>query len=139
MTIQSILEQAGGSLNRRTETCRLRPLTIGRREVGVPGILHGLTIRETNSKLKTSFGWPGETSGQTTGTVHRDTSHMPRLSAHSSSQFVCTICSHAHSQSITQHAWLKIASLGGPQDVCHPRVMFCSLPHLTLTTSTSSL
>ena len=67
MTTQSIPEQAGGSLNQRRETCRFRrhrPLqqigtaTVGRREVGIPGILHGLTIRFFF--LKTSFGWPGD-------------------------------------------------------------------------------
>ena len=48
MTMQSTLEQAGGSTKSRRETCRLRPrqqigtVTLGRREVGIPGILHGL-------------------------------------------------------------------------------------------------
>ena len=36
-------------------------------------------------------------------------------------------------------AWFKIASLGVPKTFCHPRAMSRSLPHLTLTTSTSSL
>ena len=34
---------------------------------------------------------------------------------------------------------LRIAHLCVPQNMCHPRVMFHSLPHLTLATSTSSL
>ena len=44
------------------ETCRVRPrqqigtLTIGRREVGILGIHHGLTIREIFSEFRTSFG-----------------------------------------------------------------------------------
>ena len=47
--IESILERAGGSSHRETRRIRLRQeigiLTIGRREVGILGILHGLTIR----------------------------------------------------------------------------------------------
>ena len=66
-----------------------------------------------------------------------------------------TACTDAHSVSATytaqhdhissrKHAWLKsaqlrIARIGLSKTVCHPRVMFHSLPHLTLTTSTSSL
>ena len=52
MTMQSTLEQTGRSVKNRRETCRLRrrqqivTVTIGRRQVGIPGILHGLTIRE---------------------------------------------------------------------------------------------
>ena len=43
-----------------------------------------------------------------------------------------------------EHAWLKSAQLriarsGVSKTVCHPRVMSRSLPHKTLTTSTSSL
>ena len=54
MTMQSILEQAGGSFNSTRETCRfrrhrprqqIRTATIGRREIGILGIFHGLTIR----------------------------------------------------------------------------------------------
>ena len=57
MTMQSILEQAGGSIKSRRETCRLRPrqqigtVTSGRREVGIPGILHGLTVREWKNNV----------------------------------------------------------------------------------------
>ena len=52
MTIESILEPAGASFKRHGETCRLRlrqqigTVTIGRRKVGILGILQGLTIRE---------------------------------------------------------------------------------------------
>ena len=47
--------RAGGSINKRRETCRLRRhrprqqsgnTTIGRQEVGIPGFLHSLTLRE---------------------------------------------------------------------------------------------
>ena len=60
MTMQSTLEQAGGSTKSHRETC-LRPrqqigtVTIGRREVGIPGILHGLTIL-IFLNFSTSFG-----------------------------------------------------------------------------------
>ena len=57
MTIQSILEQAGGSINSRRETCRLRPrqqignATIVRQEAGILRIPHSLTIRENFLKV----------------------------------------------------------------------------------------
>ena len=63
--MRSILEQTEGSVNQRGETCRLRPrlrigtAIIGRQEVGIPGILRGLIIREFFSD-RTSFGWPGD-------------------------------------------------------------------------------
>ena len=42
------------------ETLRLRIKTLIRRqEVGIPGILHGLTIRDFFSD-RTSVGWPGD-------------------------------------------------------------------------------
>ena len=64
MTIESILELAGCSvIQSHRETCRIRPrqqigtVTIGRREVGVLGILHGLKIREhVFLRVGTSFG-----------------------------------------------------------------------------------
>ena len=53
MTIESILEPAGGSIiQSHRETCRFRlrqqigTVPIGRREVGILGILHGLKIRD---------------------------------------------------------------------------------------------
>ena len=53
-TMQSTLAQAGGSIKSGEETCRqlrlrqqIRIETIGRRAVGIPSILRGLTIRET--------------------------------------------------------------------------------------------
>ena len=63
MTVESILEPAGGSIiQSHRETCRIRPrqqigtVTVGRREVGILGILHGLKIREFFSGFRTSFG-----------------------------------------------------------------------------------
>ena len=67
-TFQSILQQAGGSITWRRRTCRLRRhrprpqignATFGRQEVGIPGILHGLTILDF-FRIRTSFGWPGD-------------------------------------------------------------------------------
>ena len=63
MTTQSILGHTGGSFNSSRETCRLRPrqqigtATIGRREVGIPGILHGLTICVFFNLRPVSVGW----------------------------------------------------------------------------------
>ena len=58
MTIESVLELAGGSiLQSHRETCRPRPrqqigpVTIGRREVGILGILHSLQIHEFSLSL----------------------------------------------------------------------------------------
>ena len=90
MTTQSILEQARGSIKSTRETCRFRrhrprpqigTATIGRREVGIPGILHRLTIR--------NFSHP------TTDRVCRQT-HLPQdMFEHV--QFTRTVCSRAHS------------------------------------------
>ena len=58
MTMQSTFAQAGGSIKSRGETCRqIRPRqqigieTNGRRAIGIPSILHGLTIRDFFSEL----------------------------------------------------------------------------------------
>ena len=65
MTMQSILEQAGGFFKSSRETCRFhrhrpRPqmgnATIGRQEVGIPGILHGLTNRDFSQMRPVSVG-----------------------------------------------------------------------------------
>ena len=57
MTMQSTLAQAGGSVKSRGESCRqLRPHqqigieTSGRRAVGIPSIIQGLTTREIFSQ-----------------------------------------------------------------------------------------
>ena len=52
----------------------------------------------------------------------------------------CRVAQHNHIPS-REHAWLKIKDCTSlcPKNNCHPRVMSHSLPHLTLTTSTSSL
>ena len=89
-----ILEQAGGSMDSRTETCRPRPrqqignATIGRREAGILRIIHGLTIREISfSELgPVSVDWR-KTSRQPTGCVNRTRTHTARTDAHSTITF----------------------------------------------------
>ena len=66
------------------------------------------------------------------GPVNRTPTHTACTGAH------ITTAQSDHLSS-REHAWLKIASHGVPHIFCHPRVMSRSLPHLTLTTSTSSL
>ena len=104
-----ILELVGGSIKSRRATCSLRPRqqiwieAIGRREAGTLGIVHGLTIREIFSEFRTSFGWPGETSRQPTGGVHRHTSHMTCLCTSGLSAQISHACIHTS----REHAWLK--------------------------------
>ena len=56
MTMQSTLAQAGGSIKSQEETRQLRPRrqmvidTIAKRAVGIPSVLHGVTIREKKSQ-----------------------------------------------------------------------------------------
>ena len=110
--MQSILEQAGGSINSR-ETYRLRRYrlrpqignaTIGRQKVGIPGIVHGLPIREQFSQIgPVSVGW--ETNFLTTdGCVDR----TPTRTTH-----LCTQrAPHRTEVSLTtEHAWLKSFAL----------------------------
>ena len=145
MTIESILEPAGGcTIQSHRETCRLRPrqqigtVRIGRREVGILGILHGLKIR-VFSEFRTSFGCREINFQTIDGRCEQNT--------HSYSMYRCAQCvttSHCTVGSlfITR---TRVAqgpngsSLGVPKIVCHPRVMSRSLPHLTPTTSTCSL
>ena len=63
--MRSIFELAGGSISQRGETCRVRhhrprprlaTATIGRQEVGIPGLLHGLTIRDFSQIGPVSVG-----------------------------------------------------------------------------------
>ena len=62
----SVLEQAGGSINQRGEPCRLRrhrprprigKATIGRQQVGILGILCGLTVRDFTQTGLVWFRW----------------------------------------------------------------------------------
>ena len=150
MDIQSILEQAGGSKNGPTETCRpLRPRqqigieTIGRRAIGIPSILNGLKIceKKKNTELgPVSVVWR-KTSRQPTGGVNSTPTNTARTDAHS-------VSAHALHRMITFHhantrgsraGRPRIARNGVLKRFRHPRVMSRSLPHLTLTTSTSSL
>ena len=141
-TAQSTLEQAGGPLKSRGETCRqLRPRqqigieTIGRRAVGIPSIHHGLTIGDFFSELgPVSVDWR-KTARQPTGSVNRTPTQTACTDAHSVSQHILNrmiTCHHANARGSRLHIFVS-------QRSCHPRVMFRSLPHLTVTTSTRSL
>ena len=124
------------------ETCRLCPrqqigtVTIRRREVGILGILHGLKIRElflnSGPVSVEEINFP-----TTDGRCEQDTHSY-------SSMYRCAQCVSTH----TLHSLITFhhANMRGssrrfcvPKTFCHPRVMSRSLPHLTLTTSTSSL
>ena len=88
--MQSTLAQSGGSIRSRGETCRpLRPRqqigieTIGGRAIGIPSILHGLTIRDFFSELgAVSVVWR-KTSRQPTGGVNSTPTNTARTDAHS--------------------------------------------------------
>ena len=129
MTMHSTLEQAGGSLKSRRETCRLRPrqqsgtVTIGRWEVGIPGILHGLTIVNWFSQFRTSFGCREKNiSRSRTGGVNRTPTHTSCTDAHS-------VSAHTLNSMITFHQ----ANTRGPwcaskQFVIH---VSCLVPYRT--------
>ena len=110
-TMRSTLEQAGGSINSSRETCRFRrhrprprigKATIGRQEVGIPGILDGLTIRGHFLSDWTSFGWPGDKlpdNRREVWTEHTLARHIRARTAHRRT--------HRTDVPLTQHAWLK--------------------------------
>ena len=141
-TIESILEPAGCSfVQSHRETCRIRirqqigAVTIGRREVGILGILRGLTIRDF-SEIRTNFccreiTLPDNRRG--VWTEHPIIQHGQMR----------TVCQHITLRSLISfhHANVRGSSsrICVPKTFCYPRVMSRSLPHLTLTTSTSSL
>ena len=140
--MQSTLAQAGGSRKSRGETCRqLRPRqqigieTIGRRAVGIPSILHSLTIRDFFSKFgPVSVDWR-KTSRQPKGSVNRTPTQTACTDAHSVSQHILNrmiTLHHANTRGSRLHIFVS-------QNSFHPRVMSRSLPHLIMTTSTSSL
>ena len=73
--------------------------------------------------------------------VNRTPTHTACTDAHSASAHTLhsvITCHHANTRG-SRASRLRIARIGVPKRVCHPRVMSRSLPHLTLTTSTSSL
>ena len=77
-----------------------------------------------------------------TRTVSQDSDALVSQSANSTRHkySTFTVAQHTHISS-REHAWFKMKDCASacPWNNCHPRVMSCSLPHLTLTTSTSSL
>ena len=133
-TIESTLEPA--------ETYRIRPrqqfgtVTIGRRENGTLGFLRGLTNRECFSEFRTSFGCWVINFPITDGECEQNThSYSMYRCAQCVSTSNCTVCSLF----ITRTRVAQDCERLCPKTFSHPRVMSHSLPHLTLTTSTSSL
>ena len=140
--MRSTLEQAGGSINQRGETCRLRrhrprprngKATIGRQEVGIPGILHGLTVLEFFSD-RTIFVWQGDKLPDNRRGVQTE---------HPLARHICAHAAHhrTHRTDVppTQDAWLKIAHCSVSQTTCHPSVTSHMMPQLPQNTSTRSL
>ena len=140
--MRSTLEQAGGSVNQRGETCRCRRhrprpqignATIGRQEVGIPGILHGLAIREFFSG-RTSFGWPGDkTSRQPKGSVDR-TLARHRCFTYRRTQRAPHRC-FTHATRVAQEVYALVPC----ERICHSRAMSHMLPHLPQNMSARSL
>ena len=135
MTSESILEPKGGSvIQSHRETCRHRPrqqigtVTLGRREVGILGILHG---REICCKFRTRFGcceinFPTIDGGE--GRVCEQNTHSHSM--HRSAQCVTTSHCTVWSLFITRTRVAQGSngsSLGVLRIVCHPRVMSRSL------------
>ena len=79
-----------------------------------------------------SVAW-SKTSSQPTGSVNNTPTNTARTELHSMMSF-----HHANTRG-SRAGRLRIAHLCVPETICHPRVMSHSLPHLTLTTRTSSL
>ena len=100
--MRSTLEHAGGSFNQRGPRPQIGNTTIGRQKAGIPGILHGLTIREFFLRVGTSFGWPGDKlpdNRRGVKTEHPLARHICARTAHHRT--------HCTDVSLTQHAWLK--------------------------------
>ena len=94
----------------------------GRRAIGFLGILQALTGGDIFLRVRKSFGC---------------------LEQYTHKHSTYRVAQHDHFSS-RGHAWLKSCKAQDctsscPQNICHPRVMSRSLPHLTLTTCTSSL
>ena len=98
------LAQGNLSLSSPSSSSTIGTATSGRREVGIPGILHGLTVRVFFLNFKTSFGWPGDklpNNRRRVWTEHPLTRH--HFSTYSSS----AVSAHMHIHSPREHAWLK--------------------------------
>ena len=91
---------------------------------------HSLTTGEFFLRVRTGFGCLEKNLQPTDGGVNSAPTNAARTELHSISHFITRT-------RVAQD--LRIAHLLCPSNTCHPRVMSHSLPHLTLTTSTSSL
>ena len=143
ITMQSTRKQVGGSTEGRGETCRqLRPRqqigieSIGRRTVG----MH--SSWSDDSLKKKSQSWD---QFRLTGENFPDYRRECEKNTPSNNMYRCAQCvthteqndhisSHEHASRVAQDCTSFVS-----QNSCHPRVMFRSMPHLTLTTSASSL
>ena len=133
--MRSILERAGGSVNQRGETCRFRQhrprpqienATIGRQEVGNPGILHTLTIREPSQIGPVSVG--REMNFPTTDGVFRQNTYSHDTFVHV--QRITERIAQVQSL-ITRTRVAQVVCLGVSTVVCHPSVISHMWPHLS--------
>ena len=138
--------QVGDSTDSRGETCRhllqARGPTCkqlrhrrqrgtnpsGRRAIGILSTLQVLTMGDFFLRGRTVFGCLEKNLQPTDG----------RCAQYTHNYSTCRVAQHDHI-SPREHAWLKDCTSLCPQNNCHPRVMSRSLPHLTMTTSSSSL
>ena len=130
--MRSTLEQAGCSVNQRGETCPLRrqrprprigKATIGRQEVGIPGILHGLIIREFFSDT-TSLVWPGDKLHDNRRGVDGTPTRTTHLCTYSASQNAPHRCS-THATRVAQDSALQCLqnNLSSQRHVSHDAVL----------------
>ena len=105
-------------------------VNVGPNPVEDVSILQALTTGEFFSELGQVSVACRKTSSQPTGVCEQYTHKY----------ITYRVTQHNHISS-REHEWLKIKDCTSlcPQNNCHPLVMSLSLPHLTLTTSTSSL
>ena len=136
-TSRLTLKQAGGSAKSRGETCRLRPrqqigtVTIGRREVGIPSILHGLTIRENVSSILDQF--------RLTEINFTTTDEKCEQNTHLNSMYRCAQCLTTYTEqndhiSSREHAWLNSAQAQGCTHWCLKTIVIhvlCLVPYRT--------
>ena len=120
--------------------------TVGRQEVGILGILHGLTIRELFLRVRTSFGWRRGKLPDNRRGVWRElplARHICARKAHQSKQCTSTVARDANTRGSSptrlkaQHGsgWCIVVT---PKRFRHPSVLPHMLPPLSLNTSARS-